>query len=219
MKATEEQLHPPRNGGVRPPASLPSLGHPSSEAQGAALPVILDQVWPGPVEDGVGRRRRVGLLQAGQAVLPAARGRPEHMLWGIGGCQNPLLVLGWGQVGRWSQQLGRVVGAGRVRVVGGVRGVGSAQGNTAVLLLRELGGCGFGRILGLRRQNKERPLKYQCTRQRSDSGGEEDATELSHSLPSAAKQKLLRFYPNAKAPPELQDDTLGTPATHEATTG
>lgn len=86
----------------------------------------------------------MGLLQPGQAVLPAARG-PEPVLGGRGGRQ-PLLVLRRGQVGSGGQQLGRVVGAGRVRVVGSVRCVGPvAREKAAVVLLRELRG-GFGSI-------------------------------------------------------------------------
>lgn len=96
----------------------------------------------------------MGLLQPGQAVLPAARGRSEHVLRGVGGRQHPLLVLCWGQVGCRGQQLCRVVGAGRVRVVGSVRGVGSASQENPTVVLR---GCGFGSVLGLRQQNKERP--------------------------------------------------------------
>lgn len=42
-------------------------------------------------------------------------------------------------------------------------------------------------------------------------------TELSQSLPLAAKWKVLRRCPNTKAAAEVQDATLGARAVHEAT--
>lgn len=86
----------------------------------------------------------MGLLEAVEAVLPAARCRRRavDVLLGGGGCHHPLLVLCRGQVGRRGQQLRGVVGARRVRVVGRIRRVRStAQENPMVVLLG--GGVGW----------------------------------------------------------------------------
>lgn len=103
-----------------------------------------------PVEDGLGGLRHVGLLEAVEAVLPAARCRRravDVLLLG-GSCQHPLLVLCWGQVGRRGQQLRRVVGARWVRVVGCIRRIRStAQENPTVVLL-EVGAAGWGVFWG-----------------------------------------------------------------------
>lgn len=115
------------------------------------LPKILDQVRPRPVQHGLGGLRRVGRLGTVEAVLAAARRRAVDVLLGGHGRQDPLLVLGR-QVGGGGQQLCRVVGARRVRVVGGVRGVGptargKAKGRTGG---RGRGGqgAGFGMLGG-----------------------------------------------------------------------
>ena len=86
----------------------------------------------------------MGLLEAVEAVLPAARRRAVDVLLRGGSSQHPFLVLCRGQVGRRGQQLRGVVGARRVRVVGRVRRVRStAQENpTVVLLGRESAGRG-----------------------------------------------------------------------------
>lgn len=87
----------------------------------------------------------MGLLEAVEAVLPAARGwrRAVDVLLGGDGRQHPLLVLCRGQVGRRGQELRGVVGARGVRVVGCVRCIRStAQENSMVVLL---GGGSAGR--------------------------------------------------------------------------
>lgn len=78
-----------------------------------ALPEILDQVRSGSVQHGLGGLRRVGLLGAVEAVLPAARWWSVAVFWRGDSRQHPLLVF-CGHVGCGGQQLCRVVGACRV---------------------------------------------------------------------------------------------------------
>lgn len=104
--------------------AISNAGHSSSlpESPGTrkeALPEILDQVRSGPVQHGLGGLRCVGLLGAVEAVLPAARWWSVAVFWRGDRWQHPLLVL-CRQVGRGGQQLCRVVGACRVRVLSSI---------------------------------------------------------------------------------------------------
>lgn len=161
----------------------------------------------------------MGLLEPVEAVLPAARRRAVDVLLGGGSHQHPLLVLHRGLVGRWCQELCRVVGARWVRVVGRIRCIRSMvqENPTVVFMGREGLGRGvsgmwvFWEYFGVETAKQEMGTKYRCAKtERAE--GRRTPTQF---LPLAAEWKVLQLYPITKAAPEVLVATLKAPAASE----